>query len=100
MIDKILESSVTHAQNYGHEYVTIEHIALSLLDEEDIIKVFNSLEISTDNLRNDLQLYLEDYEFNNLSQKQVAQVILRKQWPLKEYFKEHSHKVSLMVETT
>ena len=66
MIDKILESSVTHAQNYGHEYVTIEHIALSLLDEEDIVKVFNSLDLNMDNLRNDLQMYLEDYEFNNL----------------------------------
>ena len=66
MIDKILENSVAQALNYGHEYVTIEHIALSLLDEDAIIKVFNSLELNIDNLRNDLQMYLEDYEFNNL----------------------------------
>ena len=41
MIDKILANSVAHAINYGHEYVTIEHIALALLEEEDspIIKL-------------------------------------------------------------
>ena len=66
MIDKILGNSVTQAINYGHEYVTIEHIALALLDEDNIIKVFNSLEIDIDQLRVDLQSYLEDYEFNNL----------------------------------
>ena len=66
MIDKILANSVAQAINYGHEYVTIEHIALALLEEEDIIKVCTSLEIDMDTLRKDLQQYLEDYEFNNL----------------------------------
>ena len=66
MIDKVLEASVTQAINYGHEYVTIEHIALVLLDEQEIIDVCTALEIDVNTLRTDLQQYLEDYEFNNL----------------------------------
>ena len=66
MIDKVLTKSVAQAINYGHEYVTIEHIALVLLEEQEILDVCSALEIDVNTLRADLQQYLEDYEFNNL----------------------------------
>ena len=53
MIDKVLTKSVAQAINYGHEYVTIEHIALVLLEEQEILDVCSALEIDVNTLRAD-----------------------------------------------
>ena len=36
MIDKVLAKSIKQANGYGHEYVTIEHVALVLFEEKEI----------------------------------------------------------------
>ena len=66
MIEKLLNKSKEQAKEYGHEYVTIEHIALVLLEEKEILEVCKQLEIDVDKLRQDLIDYLDDNEYNNL----------------------------------
>ena len=66
MIEKVLKLSIKQANEYGHEYVTIEHIALVLLEDKEILEVCKQLEIDVDKLRQDLIDYLDDSEYNNL----------------------------------
>ena len=45
-MDKVLTKSIEQAVDYGHEYVTIEHIALVLIEEKEIQDIFKSLELA------------------------------------------------------
>ena len=66
MMEQVLTKSIEQARNYGHEYITIEHIALVLLEEKEIKDIFKSLEIDSALIEADLLDYLSDTEYNNL----------------------------------
>ena len=65
-MEQVLTKSIEQARNYGHEYITIEHIALVLLEEKEIKDIFKSLEIDSALIEADLLDYLSDTEYNNL----------------------------------
>tara|TARA_Y100001937_G_scaffold128583_1_gene206011 strand:- start:666 stop:2843 length:2178 start_codon:yes stop_codon:yes gene_type:complete len=66
MMDKVLAKSIKNAVEYGHEYVTIEHIALVILEEKEIVDIFEKLELDISLAIKDLENYLNDNEYNNL----------------------------------
>ena len=66
MMDRVLTQSIKNAVDYGHEYVTIEHIALVILQEKEIIDIFKKLELDISMVIKDLENYLDDSEYNNL----------------------------------
>ena len=66
MMDRVLTQSIKNAVDYGHEYVTIEHIALVILQEKEIVDIFKKLELDISMVIKDLENYLEDSEYNNL----------------------------------
>ena len=65
-MDRVLTQSIKNAVDYGHEYVTIEHIALVILQEKEIVDIFKKLELDISMVIKDLENYLEDSEYNNL----------------------------------
>ena len=66
MMEKVLTKSMKQAIDYGHEYVTIEHIALVLLHEKEIQEIFKNLDIDIELCIKDITDYLDDSEYNNL----------------------------------
>lgn len=65
-IEPIIAEAVTLATNEGHEYVTVEHVMLSLLDDEKIVKLCNELKVERGNIQEDLDQYLKDNDWNGL----------------------------------
>ena len=65
-IEPIIEDAVILATEEGHEYVTVEHVMLSLFDDEKIIKLCEELKIERGNIQEDLTQYLKDNEWNGL----------------------------------
>ncbi len=65
-IDKIIENSVDRAKEMNHEYCTLEHVTLSLLEHKKIVDLLSSLHIETDKIKSDLDMYLNDLDFNGL----------------------------------
>ena len=65
-MDRVLTQSIKNAVDYGHEYVTIEHIALVILQEKEIVDIFKKLELDISMVIKDLENYLDDSEYNNL----------------------------------
>ena len=65
-MEKVLTKSMKQAIDYGHEYVTIEHIALVLLHEKEIQEIFKNLDIDIELCIKDITDYLDDSEYNNL----------------------------------
>ena len=66
-IDKIIESSVERAKVMNHEYCTLEHVTLSLLEHKKIVDLLDSLQIETNKIKQDLDTYLNDIDFNGLA---------------------------------
>ena len=49
-----------------HEYVTLEHIMYSLLEDESVIEILEKIDCDYLSAKEDLKNYLKDTEFNGL----------------------------------
>ena len=65
-IEKIIRSAASFATSKGHEYICLEHLALSLFDDDDIISLCNNLNVDHTQIKDDLISYLSDQELNGL----------------------------------
>ena len=45
-VDKVIERAQNYAVDSNHEYVTIEHFLLSLLNEKDILTILINIKFS------------------------------------------------------
>ena len=57
-IKKIIEGSVKIAQNYGHEYVTTEHLLLSLVRHAPFKKCLDTFGVEVDQMDQEIEHYL------------------------------------------
>jgi ATP-dependent Clp protease ATP-binding subunit ClpA len=57
-LEATLKRSMELAKNYGHEYITLEHLLLSLLEDKDIFVILQAVKISQ--LRGKLDRFLND----------------------------------------
>ncbi|MBQ8432345.1 MAG: ATP-dependent Clp protease ATP-binding subunit [Clostridia bacterium] len=57
---KIIETSFYESQRYGQDYIGTEHLLLALLNERDCVavRILENLEISVNELKNDLSTFL------------------------------------------
>ena len=87
-IDKIIEKSVDRAKDMNHEYCTLEHVTLSLLENKKIKDLLSDLKIESNKIQEDLVGYLNDLEFNGLETSNGYKGSPKKTTELKEYSKE------------
>ena len=57
-IKHIIESSVKIAQNFGHEYVTTEHLLLSLVRHVPFKKCLDAFGVEVDQMDTEIEHYL------------------------------------------
>ena len=65
-VEQLVKNALDYAQRLEHEYVSLEHITLCLLEDKDISNIANTLSVDVDRLKTDLVNFLQDHEFNNL----------------------------------
>ena len=63
-VEQIVKNALDIASNLEHEYVSLEHITLCLLDDPEVESVLIMLQVDKERLRNDLEAYLNDHDFN------------------------------------
>jgi ATP-dependent Clp protease ATP-binding subunit ClpA len=56
---KVIENSINMASSWHHEFVTLEHILLSIVEDTECIKMLESCNVEIDALKNDLKTYLD-----------------------------------------
>ena len=59
-LEQVLEKSLAAASDRGHEYATLEHLLLSLLDDQDARDVMDACKVDIEALRADLLQYVDD----------------------------------------
>lgn len=59
-LEDALHRAVAAANEHEHEYVTLEHLLLGLIDDEDAVEVFKSCEANVAALRESVLNYIED----------------------------------------
>ena len=65
-IDNVISKALDFASEHKHEYVTLEHLMLSLLDDEAVSEVLDKIDCDYITAKDDLLNYLSDAEFNGL----------------------------------
>ncbi len=58
-LDKALHRALEYANKKAHEYVTLEHLLLSLIDDEDAAAVMTACNVELDSLRHKLTDYID-----------------------------------------
>ena len=61
-IENILQKAMDYALRQNHEYVTVEHVMYMLLDNTQVKKICNDMEIESDLIKSDLETYLTSKE--------------------------------------
>jgi ATP-dependent Clp protease ATP-binding subunit ClpA len=64
-LEQTLRRALALANDHRHEYVTLEHLLLSLIDDEDSAGVMTACKVDLEKLRASLDSYLDD-ELDNL----------------------------------
>ncbi len=59
-LEESLQRAVAYANDRSHEYVTLEHLLLSLMDDEDAVEVFKSCHADMDKLRASVLEYIDE----------------------------------------
>mgnify|MGYP001348320492 CR=1 FL=1 len=71
-VDRIsitLERAVQFANSLTHEYVTLEHLLFSILEEEDVSDLLTDMEVKTGNIIKDVEKYLKERDdINNITE--------------------------------
>ncbi len=70
-LEQTLHRALAFANERRHEYATLEHLALALLEDPDAVAVLRACGVDLDRLRSDLADYL-DNELSNLITAQVG----------------------------
>ncbi|MGE0596077.1 MAG: ATP-dependent Clp protease ATP-binding subunit ClpA, partial [Hyphomonadaceae bacterium] len=59
-LEQTLRRALALANDHRHEYVTLEHLLLSLIDDDDAAQVMQACKVDLDKLRMNLDAYLEE----------------------------------------
>ncbi len=59
-LEHTLRRALSYANEHRHEYVTLEHLLLSLIDDDDASQVMTACKVDLDKLRTTLETYLEE----------------------------------------
>lgn len=62
-INEILERAFRLALTKEHEYVTLEHLTLVLLEHKDIIETLSSMQVSADTVTRDIKEFLDSQDY-------------------------------------
>ena len=59
-LEHTLRRALSYANEHSHEYVTLEHLLLSLIDDDDASTVMTACKVDLDKLRTTIETYLEE----------------------------------------
>jgi ATP-dependent Clp protease ATP-binding subunit ClpA len=59
-LESTLRRALSFANEHRHEYVTLEHLLLSLIDDDDAAQVMTACKVDLEKLRVNLDAYLEN----------------------------------------
>jgi ATP-dependent Clp protease ATP-binding subunit ClpA len=64
-LEQAIHAALAQANQRKHEFATLEHLLLSLLDEPDALRVMQACGVNVDELRKDLEDFIDD-DLSNL----------------------------------
>ena len=71
-LEKTIKRAISYAQDRQHEYVTLEHLLLALIEDKDALDVLNACNVDIKNLKISLIKYL-DHELKSITSATVQE---------------------------
>ena len=57
--EKTLQRTQNYAKKFGHLYMTLEHLLLSLIDDQDVKKILSACSIDDKALKKELESFIK-----------------------------------------
>jgi len=77
-LEKTLREAYQLATNYKHEYVTLEHLLYSLLEDQDAISVLKACAVDISNLKENVEKFIiNDLENLSKSNNLISDLLLK-----------------------
>ena len=74
-IEQVLDRAMEYASERNHEYVVLEHLLLSLMEEKDIQNLISEIGGETDEIMHDCMDYIENNNVNINKRKSFIKYI-------------------------
>ena len=58
-LEKTLQRTQQYAKSFNHQYMTLEHLLLSMLEDNDVIKVLDACVIDIAKLKENVKKFIE-----------------------------------------
>ena len=62
-INEILERAFRLALNSEHEYVTLEHLTMVLLEHKDVVDILTAIKVSATPIIEDIKTFLDSQDY-------------------------------------
>ena len=59
-LEKTLQRAKVCAESRKHEFMTIEHLLFSMIDDFDVKEIFNAWNVDTESLKKELDSFLKE----------------------------------------
>ena len=82
-LEKALHRALAFANERHHEFATLEHLLLSLIEDKDAVAVMRACNVNVDELRNSLTNYV-DTELANLISDDVLEIKTHRRLPARD----------------
>ncbi len=72
-LEKTLQRAKSCAELFQHEFMTIEHLLLSMIDDFDVKQIFNACDVDVESLKKELEAFLKEklQDLVNLKSQEV-----------------------------
>ena len=57
--EKTLKKAQDNAKTYNHQYMTLEHLLLAMIDDRDVIKVLKACRINIEVLKQEVENFVK-----------------------------------------
>ena len=79
-LEQILNRSIKRANEKRHEFLTLENVLLSMLEDETVSEVLNDCGANLSDLKKDLTTFLNEESYFSLLSQDEIQDLNRKQF--------------------
>ena len=67
-LEETLRSAIKIADDNNHEFATLEHLLLAMMNDQDAVNVLNGCDVDIEDLRTNLEKYIKN-DLDSISKK-------------------------------
>ena len=69
-LEKTLQRAKVCAESFQNEFMTIEHLLFSMIDDFDVKEIFNACNVDIEVLKKELNIFLLEFKYKSIEKEE------------------------------